>query len=334
MLEKKIILNIPDVYTANAFIIDGRLIIGAGSEKEHPAYLLDVESNSSQKITEGPGGMMSLVSLPGKRNEYYSVMGLFPPFIGAGAGVFRHRISDNGWITEKVLSLPFAHRCEILHHNNENHIFIATVSIYKENPGDWSKPGELYHAVIPDNINAEWETDIIIDNLYRNHGMTKININGSETICISGDAGIFSILPSSDNSWGIEQLFTGEVSEFTFFDFDGDGQEELAVIEPFHGDSLSIYKKTDSIWRKIYGSPLSFGHGLSSGLFKGQRVIVTGNRRGSEAIEMHTMTGKDQVQRIVIEENVGPTQTKIFRFQDKDFILSSNQLKNEVALYY
>ncbi len=33
---------------------------------------------------------MSFVPLPGHPGQFYSIMGLFPPFVGADAGVFRH----------------------------------------------------------------------------------------------------------------------------------------------------------------------------------------------------------------------------------------------------
>ncbi len=42
---------------------------------------------------------------------------------------------------------------------------------------------------------------------------------------------------------------------------------------------------------------------------------------------------KGIVNKIVIEEDVGPTQTQVFSFGNSDYILSANQKKNEVALY-
>ena len=153
-------------------------------------------------------------------------------------------------------------------------------------------------------------------------------------MCISGESGIYAVVPSGDNTWRVRHLFDREVSEFAFFDLDGDGEDELALIEPFHGNSLSIYKNKGKIWEKCYSSKLSFGHGLSAGVFKNQRVIIAGNRRDSEALEMHVVVSIDKVEKHIIEEHAGPTQIKIFNYDNKDYILSSNQIKNEVALYY
>ena len=119
------------------------------------------------------------------------------------------------------------------------------------------------------------------------------------------------------------------------FDFDHDGEDELATIEPFHGTALNIYKRTSSKWGLRYRSPLSFGHGLSAGLFKNQPAIVVGNRRDSEALELHIVHDlmKSEIEKMIVEEHVGPTQTQIFRHNGTDYILSANQAKSEIALY-
>ena len=49
---------------------------------------------------------------------------------------------------------------------------------------------------------------------------------------------------------------------------------EMITIEPFHGNTLNIYKRTGDQWEQRYSDSLSFGHGLSSGVFNGKPVIV------------------------------------------------------------
>ncbi len=333
MVTKRKISDLPFVYTANEFHLGNHSFIGIGSEREFPVYLVNYEENKITKISDGPGGMMSLVPLPESSDQLFSVMGLFPPFIGTGAGIYHHKLIDGIWTTEKVISLPFAHRCEIMKTDGKNHLFIATVSRYKENPADWSKPGELHHIVIED-IGTRNKTVVLKDNLFRNHGMIKRTANGVESICISGTEGIFEVLPSGKDNWTITQLFDREVSEFSFFDLDNDGIDELVTIEPFHGNELCIYKKNGSEWIKKYSRPLSFGHGLSAGTVKGQRVIVVGNRRDSEALEMHIIHSLEDIEKFIIEDHAGPTQIKIFHHNGTDYILSANQVKNEVAVYY
>jgi hypothetical protein len=172
-------------------------------------------------------------------------------------------------------------------------------------------------------------------NITRNHGMFRGWINGLESLCVSGKEGIFRIGRTADEAWEISSIFEKEVSEMSFIDLDGDGSSELVTIEPFHGSTLNIYKHRDHEWKQMFSSPLSFGHGLSSGIFRGRPIIVTGNRSESLALEIFTPDDLSQgiVNREVIEEGAGPTQTQVFSHEGRDYILSANQKKNEVALY-
>jgi hypothetical protein len=334
MLEKKVLIELPSIYTSNAFYLGEQFYIAAGSEREQAVYIIDPESNEKIKIADGPGGMMSILPIPGYDDKMLSVMGLFPPFIGAEAGIFLHEKINQTWETRKVIPLPFSHRCEILTINGENHLFIATVSKHKETPADWSKPGELHHVKIDLTTTGNWETDVVFGDSYRNHGMTKCVINNEETLCISGDKGIFQIKTGQENTWESIQLFDREVSEFSFFDLDNDGVDELVTIEPFHGKDLNIYKKDGEGWKLVYNSELVFGHGLCAGKFKGENVVAVGNRRETEALEIHKVHSMTNIEKTTIEDKVGPTQLKFFTYKDVDYLLSSNQAKNEVALYY
>jgi hypothetical protein len=165
--------------------------------------------------------------------------------------------------------------------------------------------------------------------------MTRARINGIETLCISGMEGIFFLEQRPGEDWNLQPLFDREVSEMAFIDLDGDGLDELVTIEPFHGETLNVYKNTGKKWELRISDSLSFGHGLSSGIRQKNPVIVVGNRSGSLALEafaVHDLL-KGKYDRIVIEEDAGPTQTQVFSVGDLDYILSANQRKNEVALY-
>jgi hypothetical protein len=143
------------------------------------------------------------------------------------------------------------------------------------------------------------------------------------------------LTPGKGDHWKIESLFNKEVSEMAFADLDGDGNNELITVEPFHGNTLNIYKKQNNGWDQRFSDTLSFGHGLSSGLFGGKPVVVAGNRSDSLSLEIFTINNlaKGAVKREVIEEDAGPTQTQVFAIGNRDYILSANQRKNEVALY-
>jgi len=336
MSNKQVILEIEAVYTANAFSVGSEFYIGAGSETEPEVYLYDLMTGNTSQVSGSPGGLMSFIPVPGKPDLFVSIMGLFPPFIGGEAGLFTHRRLNGDWQTKRALHLPFAHRCEILNRGGKNFLFAATVSTYKENPQDWSNPGELHLIELDDSPVAAWKSRVIFGGITKNHGMTRTWINGKETICISGREGIFYLEQDPGENWVVRPIFKGEVSEMTFIDLDGDGQDELVTIEPFHGETLNIYKNTGKKWEFRCSDSLSFGHGLSSGFVKQKPIIVAGNRSGSLALESFVINdlSKGEFDRLVIEEDAGPTQTQVFSTRGTDYVLSANQRKNEVALYF
>jgi hypothetical protein len=335
MNKKLVILEIEAVYTANAFGVGSEFYIGAGSETNPEVYLYDLATGGTSQVSGSPGGLMSFIPVPGHPDLFVSIMGLFPPFIGREAGLYRHKRINGDWQTDRALHLPFAHRCEILNRGGKNLLFAATVSTYKENPQDWSIPGELHLIEPDDTTGAIWESRVIDKSVTRNHGMVRARINGIETICVSGKEGIFFLEHRPGDDWNLQPLFNREVSEMTFIDLDGDGLDEMVTIEPFHGETLNIYKNTGKKWELRISDSLSFGHGLSSGIIQQKPVVVVGNRSGSLALESFTVSdlSKGKYDRLVIEEDAGPTQTQVFSVEDVDYILSANQRKNEVALY-
>jgi hypothetical protein len=334
-MKKQGILEIQNVYTANAFESGGRTFVGAGSETEGVVRLYPLDGGNTEALDQCPGGMMSLIPVPGRPETLVSIMGLFPPFIGAEAGIFLHHKSGDHWHTRKILDLPFAHRCEFLPTGEYPMLVAATVSRHKENPADWSQAGEILVVHMEGEDPDQWHTKVIYSELTRNHGMGRFMIDGEERLCVSGAAGIFALGPDPGGSWAMHRLLEREVSEFTFIDLDGDGRSELVTIEPFHGHRLNIYKRRDQEWDLISGQELSFGHGLSSGMFNGTPVIVAGNRSESLALEIYTLNGygQDAVKKVYMEEGAGPTQTQVFSHKGRDYILSANQRKHEVALY-
>jgi len=336
MLSKEIILRIKNVYTANAFQTETGFFVGAGSETEADVQLYDLSTGSSESVADCPGGMMSFIPVPGYPDLYVSIMGLFPPFVGGEAGLYLHQKSHAGWQSKKAMPYPFAHRCEILSLGGENFLVAAKVSAYKENPPDWFRSGEVHVISLKNPASLPWEPVLIDQGITRNHGMIKSLVDGREIICVSGEQGVFSVEPGRDQNWEVNRLFNKEVSEVNFMDLDGDGHSEMVTIEPFHGNTINVYKRKGNEWQLRFSDSLSFGHGLGSGMFNGEPVIVVGNRSNSLALEVFRVNelSKGLINRKLIEAEAGPTQTQVFAFRGVDYILSANQKKNEVALYH
>ena len=81
--------------------------------------------------------------------------------------------------------------------------------------------------------------------MLKNHGYYRVEDNGVTTCIISADNGVFQFIPpaSADGEWEIKELLSEPASDAVLIDLDGDGEKELGVLSPFHGDEISIYKK-------------------------------------------------------------------------------------------
>lgn len=339
-MNKKVLMkNVESVYTAYSFKTSKGTFVAAGSETTPQVYLYDFKADAQQLVAGCPGGVMSFVPQPGADNVFYSIMGLFPPFKGAKAGVFEHvQDADGNFTTSRLMPLPFAHRCDTISAGGKNWLFAASCSRFKAEPLDWSNAGEVFVIEFDADGNPS-APHLVGEKIFRNHGMLKATIEGEEKICVSGAEGIFCYDLNENGEWAMRRLFDHETSEFGFIDLDGDGQDELVTIEPFHGNTINVYKRKTAqwdSWELKYTDSLSFGHGLSCGMFQGKPIFVVGNRRGSLTLDMFSIVDleKGQIERTPIEENAGPTQTQVITVDGVDYILSANQLKNEVAVYF
>jgi hypothetical protein len=277
---------------------------------------------------------MSFVPVPGKPHLFISIMEFFPPYNGRDTGIYLHTRMDMTWESGKALKLPFAHRCATLSVDGKPYLVIASISKDKMNAGDWSQPGEIHIVDLEHCEYRKWKSEVIDSGIFRNHGMCKTRINGSEVICVSGEQGIYYVEKEREG-WRVNQLFFKAVSEMAFIDLDGDGRDELVTIEPFHGNTLNIYKKDGANWVPRFSDNLASGHGLSAGIFNSEPTVIAGNRDGSMALEAFVVRDllRGKVERSVIEEGTAATQTQVFSYEGTDYILSANQEKNEVALY-
>ncbi len=336
MIFKKVnSFSIDKGYAISLVNVDESKMIAAGSEGHGPCYLLSLPDFVPRKFAEGPGGTMSIHDVPNKKDDLISIMGVYPPFIGYNAGVYYHERVSESYKDYKILDIPFAHRIEWMNIDDHLVLFIASISKYKENPLDWSNPGALYE-VSTNECFEKWITKPIIENLTRNHGMTKISYAGIDTLFVSAAEGLFRInWNSTKKGWKVEKMLSSEISEVALIDVDGDGNNEIVTIEPFHGNTLAIYKNIHGFWDRIFETELEFGHGLTTNYIRKEPVVFVGNRRGKkELLAFRNFNFKSWTfDKIIIEEDAGPTQIISFKIDNRDYLVSSNQNKNEVSLY-
>jgi hypothetical protein len=284
---------------------------------------------------------MSIIPLPGKNGAFLAVRKFWPTFNSAEAEIVW--VTPNGkndWIIEPFISLPYVHRFDIISVGGRDYFVAATLCSSKKSPDDWSDPGKVYVGEIPDSPRRGIELSVIKDGLVKNHGWTKTSLDGRPCGIVTCDSGAYAVFPPQTTSegWKIELLMSQPISDIAVVDIDGDGEDEFATIEPFHGEIFRIYKKSGNDFSVLYEYPkaMSFGHVVWGGNLCGRFAVIGGYRR--EGAELFVVTCEDAARGLfqtqTIDCGMGPSNIHVFRDGDRDVILAANRETNSAAVYF
>jgi len=338
--EKNKLADADQGYFITTLPVLGKKRVVAAPEGSGPTLVFAPSDFEPQVITEGPGGCMGFAPLPGRDDAMLMITAFYPVFRSERAGIDLFQAVDGlaqPWKGKRIINLPFVHRITVIRDGDIGYLVAATVCGGKDFQDDWSKPGAVYVAKIPDNPEGPWKTDILLEHIHRNHGMTAGHLEGEPCVYVSGTEGLFALQPPEDpaSEWRITSVLSHEISEIYFADLDGDGIDEIAAIEPFHGHTLSVYKQSDGIWVKIFSSALKFGHGLWAGNLEGQNVIIAGNRDGTKDLVCFRVISGDpfDMEMTVVDHGSGTTNMDVIRTPDGDVLVTSNPGHSEYARY-
>lgn len=324
--------------TSNIFFDDENHIIFAS---EDPNVICESfsgkEFNIKEKIWEKPGGCMSIIPIPDKEKEFLAIQEFYLKASPSLAKLVWVKKINDKWESKDILSLPYLHRFDLYKVNNKIYFIGATIATYKENKEDWSVPGRIYIGTLPENLKDEMKIEILKDDLFRNHGYYRgEDQNGNPCGYFGCDDGIYKVTPplSESEKWNIEKILDGVIGEVAVIDIDKDGEVEIMTIEPFHGNSIHIYKKNNYKWDRVYSyqGEIDFAHALIGGNLRGIPTFIAGVRRKkAEIFCVQYINGKFVT--TVIEEGVGPANLALVNEKNRDLILSANHTANEAAVY-
>jgi len=340
-IKKRKLADLEMVYAVGAFGIGGRTHLAAASEGRGGACLVFSPPDWRTSVAwEGPGGAMSLAPVPGRPGTLVAIQRFFPVFDSEGAGLYLARAGEDlasPWKVERIASLPFAHRAEVVDVAGTPFMVAASVCGGKDFRDDWSKPGVVYVAPVPEDPTDDLALVPVIDEISKNHGMHVTAMDGRRVVLIGGGEGLFALeIPEDpEGPWRSERLLDHETGEVFAADLSGDGRMELVTIAPFHGDRLAVYRRVDGAWQTVYETGVAFGHVAWAGRLLGERTIIAGSRGGDKELVLLRVTATDPftVERTVLDTGVGPTQIAVVHQDDSNLILSANHAAGEVALY-
>jgi hypothetical protein len=336
---KRVLATLKAPYPLGILRQDGAPRVVISTEDHGPVLLAAPPYLEASEMLPGPGGSMALVEDPARQGELYAIMGCFPGYKFQEAAVYRIRQEAGAWTSSRIVPLPFAHRIDFVTCAGARYLVAASLAQDKSDPSDWSRPGCLYACLVPRLPSEAWTLTPVLEGIHRNHGLCVTSFRGKRTLLVSGTEGLFAA--DLQQGWTFELVMEKEISEIAVSDIDADGEEELVTIEPFHGDTLCVYKRASGGWEKAWEGEIAFGHGLTAGTLGGAPVILASNRAGSRdlvsfqfpraAARPANRLGRPSP--TVVDAGVGAANMLILRHGDTDLVFSTNQASGEVAVY-
>lgn len=343
-INKKVIKELNKCYSIAPLKYNDENCFLVAAEKQDPCYLFDEEGNLIDKVWDGPGGVMSMVQVPESNGQYLSTYKFYSPNDSKEAKIVIVTPQEDGWDVRTLVDLPHVHRFDLLERDGHTYLIACTLKSGHDYKEDWTKPGKVYWAELPDDLSEfnednQLELKVLKDDMTRNHGYYRVYKDGIPTSVISSESGVFRITPPAEGSdqWEIEELLDIPTSDAVLVDLNGDGIEELCTLSPFHGDKIAIYDLKDGKYVKVYDypEPAEFTHAIFGGEILGKPHFVVGHRQGKRnLIDITYDPETENYVSEIIDEDRGPAN--VFHFvnsKNEDVIIATNRETDEIAMY-
>lgn len=343
-MKKTVIAELEKCYSIAPLKYQGKQHILVAAEKTDRCILFDAHGKETATVWEGPGGVMTMVQVPGTDGQFLATQKFYSPNDSKEAKIIIATPDKNGkWDIRTLVDLPFVHRFDIVSSGSRNYLIACTLKSGHEYKEDWTHPGKVYAAELPDDLSKfdadnQLKLQVLKDGMLKNHGYYKIVENGMVSSVVCSDNGVFRFWSpeTKEGKWNVEQLLDTPASDAVMADLDGDGTLELLTLSPFHGDEVAIYKKVNEQYEKVYQYPekADFLHAIWSGNLAGKTAAIVGHRKGARRLLAFTWDEKKQTYVFkTLDDDCGPANAYGYRYEDKDILITTNREINEIAMY-
>lgn len=341
--EKQVVANLKKPYAVAAFDYGGSRHVVCSAEKAGPCYSFSLEGRIEDTIWEQPGGVMTILQYPLSESMLMATQNFFSPDQSASAKIVYYRRNGPAWSCNVLCEMPFVHRFGVLRRNNSYYLIACTIKSASAFEEDWTCPGRVWVSGLPNDLtkyNSENQLQMtpFMSGLYKNHGFSIVDWEEGTYAMIGTDNGVYRIFPPSSEggSWSYDQILSDPVSDMLYQDYDGDGERELLTLSPFHGDTLSVYKRQGGKFSKIWErkEKMPFIHALCGADIEGKEYAFIGHRKGNmDLVALHY--DNDSGYKIdLIDSGHGPANCMYFRDSaGKHKLIVSNRETDEVAFY-
>lgn len=339
---KTAIGSLEKCYALGIFHYDGMDHIAVAAEKQNACYTFDMHGKQIDTLWEGPGGVMTLAQIPGKpvllaTRKFYS------PNDSAEASIVHCRRVEGKWAVETLCDLPFVHRFGILNSGMRQYLIACTLKSAHAFKDDWTCPGRIWVAPLPQDVTEynearQLKMEPLVSGLSKNHGFAICREDDTSFAMVASESGVCKVCPpkDADGVWTVEQLLNTPASDILYLDFDGDGERELLVFSPFHGDTLTIYKRTNGEMKEVYRHEraLPFLHAIWGEVIEGRAYAFVGCRQANrDLIALYYDAEKRDYVYDTLDQGAGAANVLYYRAEDRHLLFAANRETDEIAMY-
>lgn len=332
--EKKVIGSLNKCYSIAEITENNERYLLCAAEKEDPCYRFDLEGNKLETLWKQPGGVMSMEQYG---NALLATWKFYSPNNSAEAKIVYYIHENDQWTCHVLCDLPFVHRFGILREKDHSYLVACTLKSAHAFKDDWTCPGRIWVAELPEDITCfdqdhQLELMPLVSGLYRNHGFCKVLDEEHQYALVGTENGIFKVtVPHDGQNWAYENVLEVPASDMLYIDFDQDGEKEMLVLSPFHGDTLSIYRNKEKVWE--YPEKLPFLHAIYAGTLSKPYAFI-GNRQGNRnLLAVSWDPEKNTYTTDLLDQGAGAANCYFLENNGKALLMAANRETDEIALY-
>jgi hypothetical protein len=343
---KKTLASIEKCYAVAGMNVDGEAVLVYAGEGNGSIHIFRGKDFCEHQIlTTGRGGTMSIVPIEEKPGWFFVSRGFYSMIKSASSVVELVRYRNGKFEQPATLAaIPYLHRFGLVHDGNGKAYLVAATILSEQDENaqkpDWSKPGHVYRAVLPDDLENDFSLSFLAfkGDYLVNHGFCTGAFDGREAAFTTSHEGVFVWIPPDNvgSEWTRTQLLDIPVSDVAVRDIDGDGEVELAILAPFHGNQCKVFKNVGTGYEEIFSSPEEndFYHTIYSARLCGEGVFIGGARKG--VMDLFVLRYDKTAEIFALEQieaGVGPSNTSVLNLPEQDLVLSANRMIAEAACY-
>ena len=348
-VTKKVISDLNKCYSIAPITVEGKPCFLVAAEKKDPCYLFSEDGEKLETVWTEPGGVMTMVQVPGVDGQFLATHKFYSPNDSLEAKiVIVTRRGKDDWEVRTLCNAPFVHRFGILKRGGTNYLIVCCLKTGHEYKNDWRFPGACFGAELPKDLSSYNEDNtlpltLIMEGMLKNHGYSMTKHGGHDAALVGCEEGSFLFDPPAvkGGDWEVTQILDIPTSDSVLCDFDGDGKPELGVISPFHGNSLTIYHLDEHEnyvpqWKlALPEKQTEMLHATWADTILGKPTWIVGWRKGTKdtiAITWDAEAGDYHID--YIDKNTGCANAMHFVDKNgKDIVIGTNREIDEVAYY-